>query len=167
MYLACAHAARPLRTAALWQRHHNAEWRIYGQYTYGGEIMANPFVHVELTTTDVAKAKSFYTALFDWKLEDMEMAPGHSYTMIRVGEGTGGGMMKIPAPAAPAASSPAIPTAWMPYVHVDDVRAATSKARALGATVVKDVTEVTEAGYFSVIIDPTGAAIGLWQPKAK
>jgi predicted enzyme related to lactoylglutathione lyase len=31
--------------------------------------MANPFVHVELNTTDVDKAKAFYRGLFDWKLE--------------------------------------------------------------------------------------------------
>jgi predicted enzyme related to lactoylglutathione lyase len=30
--------------------------------------MANPFVHVELNTTDVGKAKTFYGKLFDWKL---------------------------------------------------------------------------------------------------
>jgi predicted enzyme related to lactoylglutathione lyase len=30
--------------------------------------MANPFVHVELATTDIGKAKSFYAALFDWQL---------------------------------------------------------------------------------------------------
>jgi uncharacterized protein len=47
--------------------------------------MANPFVHVELTTPDTGKAKTFYGALFDWKLDDMEMAPGFTYTMIRVG----------------------------------------------------------------------------------
>ena len=67
--------------------------------------MANPFVHVELTTSDTDKAKSFYGALFGWKLEDVEMAPGFTYTMIRVGEGTGGGMMKTPAPG--------VPTAWL------------------------------------------------------
>ena len=44
--------------------------------------MANPFCHVELNTTDVNKAKTFYTKLFDWKLEDV---PG-DYTMIKVGE---------------------------------------------------------------------------------
>ena len=32
--------------------------------------MANPFVHVELNTTDVAKAKKFYGDLFAWKLKD-------------------------------------------------------------------------------------------------
>jgi predicted enzyme related to lactoylglutathione lyase len=37
--------------------------------------MANPFVHVELNTTDVDKAKEFYGQLFDWKLEDMAMVP--------------------------------------------------------------------------------------------
>ncbi len=61
--------------------------------------MANPFVHVELETNDVAKAKSFYTKLFDWKLEDVpNPAAGGSYTMIGVGDGTGGGMMKNPMP---------------------------------------------------------------------
>ena len=39
--------------------------------------MANPFVHVELSTTDPAKAKSFYGQLFDWKLEDTRDGPGH------------------------------------------------------------------------------------------
>jgi predicted enzyme related to lactoylglutathione lyase len=129
--------------------------------------MANPFVHVELTTPDVAKAKSFYTSLFDWKLEDMNMGPGSTYTLIRVGEGTGGGMMQTPLPAAPTASSPAIPTAWLPYVLVDDVTAMTAKAKSLGANVAKDVTEVMDAGSFSIVVDPTGAAIGLWQPMAK
>jgi predicted enzyme related to lactoylglutathione lyase len=33
--------------------------------------VANPFVHVELNTTDVEKAKTFYGQLFDWELEDV------------------------------------------------------------------------------------------------
>ena len=61
--------------------------------------MPNPFCHVELNTTDLKKAKDFYSQLFNWKLEDM---PDGSYTMIRVGEGTGGGMMKNPVPGAPS-----------------------------------------------------------------
>lgn len=35
--------------------------------------MANAFVHVELNTTDVGKAKRFCGQLFDWRLEDVEM----------------------------------------------------------------------------------------------
>jgi len=118
--------------------------------------VANSFVHVELNTTDVAKAKAFYGTLFAWELEDVDTA-GHGYTMIKVGGETGGGMMKHPVPGAPSA--------WLAYVQVDDIAAATQKARALGATVMKDVTEVMGAGWISVLIDPTGAAIGLWKPK--
>ena len=78
--------------------------------------MANPFVHVELNTTDVTKAKNFYGKLFGWKLEDVEM-DGGAYTMIKVGEGTGGGIIKHPVPGAPSA--------WLAYVQVDDIGAAT------------------------------------------
>ena len=119
--------------------------------------MANPFVHVELNTTDVDKAKAFYTKLFAWKLEDVPM-PGGTYTMIAVGEGTGGGMMKHPMPGAPSM--------WLSYVQVDDIAAATQKAKSLGATVIKDVTEVMGSGWLSIFIDPTGAPLGLWKPKS-
>ncbi|OFV81260.1 MAG: glyoxalase [Acidobacteria bacterium RBG_16_64_8] len=119
--------------------------------------MANPFVHVELNTTDPDKAKAFYGKLFDWKLEDVQMGPSGTYTMISVGQGTGGGLMKHPKPGAPST--------WLAYVLVDDIGAATKKAQALGATIAKDVTEVPGAGWFSVIVDPTGAALGLWKPK--
>lgn len=118
--------------------------------------MANPFCHVELNTTDVKKAKEFYGKLFDWKLEDME-SPGGGYTMIGVGEGTGGGMMKNPIPGAPSF--------WLAYVLVDDIEASTKKAKSLGATVMKDVTEVGGFGWFSVISDPTGAHLALWKAK--
>jgi uncharacterized protein len=120
--------------------------------------MANPFVHVELATTDVAAAKSFYQSLFDWTLKDEDMGGGMIYTMINVGEGTGGGMMKHPMPEHGSS--------WLPYVQVDDVAASTAKAASLGANIVKEVTEVAGVGSFSIIADPTGAVLGLWQPAA-
>ena len=98
--------------------------------------MGNPFVHVELMSTDVAKAKTFYGKLFDWKLEDMDMGD-MTYTVIKVGEGTGGGLMKNPMPNAPSL--------WVAYVNVDDVKAATTKAKILGAKVMKDIQEVKGA----------------------
>jgi uncharacterized protein len=116
--------------------------------------MANPFVHIELHTKDPDKSKRFYASMFDWKMEDF---PGMDYTIINVGEGTGGGMMKNPMPGGS--------DNWLPYILVDDVKASTKKAVSLGATLAQDVAEVPDMGWFSVIIDPTGAAFGLWQPK--
>jgi uncharacterized protein len=114
--------------------------------------MANPFVHVEMMTSDVARAREFYSGLFDWKLEEL---PGMDYTMINVGEGTGGGMMKSVQPDSPSH--------WMAYVLVDDAAVATEKARALGATICREVTEIPVIGWFSIITDPTGATLALWQ----
>src|SRR6202165_114998 len=102
--------------------------------------MANPFVHVELNTTDVPKAKAFYGTLFGWKLEDMPM-PSGTYTMINVGEGTGGGIMQHQMPGAPSS--------WLAYVLVDDIAAATEKAKSLGATVIKEVTGGRGGGWVS------------------
>ena len=121
--------------------------------------MANPFVHVELNTTDVDKAKSFYGKLFDWKLEDSPMPDGTTYTMIGVGEGTAGGILKHPMGG---------PSIWLPYMLVDDVHAATAKAQTLGGTIIRDVSEIPGVGWFSVILDPTGAAFAMWKaaPRA-
>ena len=121
--------------------------------------MGNPFVHVELATTNVDKAKDFYGSLFDWKLEDVEMGGGMTYTMIKVGEGTGGGMMKHPMPGEPSI--------WIAYILVDDVKATTAKAKSMGAKIIRDVSEVPNMGSFAIVTDPTGAAIAFWQPKRK
>jgi uncharacterized protein len=120
--------------------------------------MANTFVHSELNTTDVAKAKAFYGKLFDWKLEDMQM-PDMTYTMIKIGEGTGGGIMKNPMPG--------VPSFWLSYVSVDDIEAATKKVKELGGTVMKDVTAVMDMGWLAIIVDPTGAPLGLWKSKGQ
>jgi len=76
-----------------------------------------------------------------------------------VGEGTGGGLMKNPMPSAPSF--------WLAYVLVDDIEAATKKAKSLGGTVMKDVTEVMGMGWLSIIVDPTGAMLGLWKAKPR
>ena len=118
--------------------------------------MTNPFVHIELNSPDPQKAKAFYGKLFEWQLEDMPTSavPDHSYTVIKVGEGTGGGIMK---------QVPHGPAGWIPYVLVDDLRAATDKAKSLGGKVMKDITEVPDMGWFSIIQDPAGSLVGLWK----
>ena len=122
--------------------------------------MANPFCHLELSSTDVAKAKTFYSSFLDWKLSDMDMGNGMTYTTFKATDDSpGGGMMQQPHPGAPSA--------WLPYVLVDDVKAAAAKAKSLGANVVVESQEVPNMGWFSIITDPTGAHLGLWQTMEK
>ena len=99
-----------------------------------------------------AERASIHSCIIDMSMPDM------TYTIIKVGdEGTGGGILKNPMPGAPSM--------WVPYVLVDDVKAATKKAQSLGAKVTKDFSEVPNMGYFSIITDPTGGMLGLWETK--
>jgi predicted enzyme related to lactoylglutathione lyase len=82
-----------------------------------------------------------------------------AYTLIKVGEGTGGGLMKNPMPNAPSMC--------LAYVLVNDLKAATSKAKSLGAKIMKEQVPVKDMGSFSIIVDPTGAMLGLWETKKK
>ena len=118
--------------------------------------MPNPFAHVELNTDDVKKAKKFYQSVFAWKLTDM---PAMGYTLIDVGGGVGGGMQKKPMAEAP--------TAWLPYVQVEDLDATMAKAIKLGAKPALEHQDIGEMGAIGIFIDPSGAALGLWQGKAQ
>ena len=80
----------------------------------------------KLNTTDPEKAKTFCPKLFHWQLEDMPnpAVPDGSYTLIKMGDGTGGGIMK---------QLPGGPLGWLAYVQVDDIHTAAQKAKSLGA----------------------------------
>ncbi|MFI4860132.1 MAG: VOC family protein [Phycisphaerales bacterium JB063] len=124
--------------------------------------MGNPFCHIELNTTDLDQAKSFYSDLFDWKLQDMPM-PGGTYTLIDAGSGDGpgcgGGMMSHPVEG--------VPSHWMSYIAVDDLNASITKVEELGGKVLCPRTEVPEMGWFAVAQDPTGAAFAMWESAKK
>ena len=55
-----------------------------------------------------------------------------------------------------------VPAGWIPYLSVDDVAAATARARKLGAEILRDCIAI-EPGTFSVVRDPTGGVVGLWE----
>jgi predicted enzyme related to lactoylglutathione lyase len=116
--------------------------------------MPNPFAHIELSTDDVKKAKKFYQGVFAWKLKDM---PAMAYTMIDVGGGVGGGMQNKPMPGAP--------TAWLPYVQVDDVKATMAKAIKGGGNAVLPFQEIGDMGAIGIFVDPAGAMLGVWESK--
>lgn len=106
----------------------------------------------ELMTTDVAAAKTFYSGLFGWETEDMEM-PDMAYTVIKAGEKGVGGIMMMPEDAKN------VPPMWGSYVTVKDVDATARKAEQLGAKLLVPPRDIPEVGRFCVIQDPQGAVI--------
>ncbi len=117
--------------------------------------MANPFVHLELNTPDLVAAKEFYGALFGWQFQDMDMGPGGIYSTFKPDTGPGGGMMSM------ENGNPG----WLAYVGVNDINASTEKARGLGATIHLGPHEIPNVGWFTVMADPTGRTIAIFQPK--
>jgi hypothetical protein len=83
--------------------------------------------------------------------------PGMNYTMVEVGEGTGGGMQSRPMPEAH--------TGWLPYVTVDDVKQTMAKAAKAGATPLLEYQDIGDMGAIGIFKDPLGSPIGVWAAK--
>ena len=115
---------------------------------------------VDLQTTDADAAKAFYSTLFGWAYDDMPMASGGVYSMATV-EGDMVAAITAQSPEMQAAGAPA---AWNTYLAVDDVDAAAAKVPGAGGQVAMGPFDVEEgAGRMAFVLDPTGAAVGLWQ----
>ena len=119
------------------------------------------FCWYELATSDHAAAKQFYGSLFGWTATDSPMGPDGCYTMFLLhGKYVGAAYTLMPDQAKQG-----VPPHWGTYVAVANVDDATGKARSLGATILAGPMDVSEHGRMTVLKDPTGAVISLWQAK--
>jgi len=119
------------------------------------------FVWIELGTTNQAAAKEFYGKLFGWTANDMPMGPDQHYTIFRLEDRDVSAAYTL----RPEPSGNTPPPHWMPYISVENVDDASSRALKAGGTVVSPPFDVFDAGRMAVIQDPTGAMFSLWQPK--
>jgi uncharacterized protein len=119
------------------------------------------FCWIDLMSKDMSEAKAFYAGVFGWDAADQQTQNGPPYANFMLQGNTicGLGEMNEPMKAA------GMPPVWNSYISVADVDAATAKAAQLGGTVALPVMPVVEAGRLSVIQDPTGAFVSLWEPK--
>lgn len=119
------------------------------------------FSWVDLATTDTEGAKAFYSGLFGWEVEDRPISEGQFYTMFSIDGHSVAGMGTM----QPEMQAQGMPPVWSSYVKHSDVDAIAVKAEAAGATIVMPPMDVMEEGRMMVFMDPTGAAVGVWQPK--
>ena len=124
------------------------------------DMTPGKFCWNELMTPDVEGAKKFYGESFGWETTAMEMGGGVTYTMFRNAGApetdAGGGMFQI------TPEMQGCPPHWLSYVLVEDIEASVAKARELGATIIKDVTELP-MGKLAIFRDPQGAGLAFWQ----
>jgi hypothetical protein len=125
------------------------------QYTPG------TFSWVDLTTTDQAGAKDFYSGLFGWEITDNPVGDDMVYSMATIG----GKSVAAISPQPQQQREMGAPPVWNSYITVASADAAAAKAGELGATVHAPAFDVMDVGRMAVIQDPQGAFFEVWEPK--
>jgi predicted enzyme related to lactoylglutathione lyase len=110
---------------------------------------------VDFGSSDFEASTAFYGALFGWEAGPPSPEFG-GYTIFTLdGRAVAGGAPLM---------SPEQPTAWSTYVIVEDAAATTSRVALAGGRVLVEPMAVSDQGTMGVYVDPSGAAIGVWQP---
>lgn len=115
------------------------------------------FVWHDLVTPDVAAAQSFYATITPWTTQVWE-AGDIDYPMWLNGDAPIGGLSQVSENSHPH---------WRTYVCVYDVDACARQAEKLGGSVRTPPREVKDVGCYAVLVDPTGAEFGLFEPDAQ
>lgn len=114
---------------------------------------ARQWVWVELWAKDPKAMAQFYGGLAGYEVVETERAGGSSAYLLSSGGYTRCGIIRSPAQA--------VASAWLPYLRVEDVKAAAKQAEQAGARVVVAPTAAIRDGRVALIVDPTGAPLGL------
>lgn len=112
---------------------------------------AGQFVWHDLMTTDRDAALEFYTKMFGWTINEVDMGESiGKYPMFNSGDdGLGGAVSLDP--------SHGLPSHWITYITVDDVDASCDAVTELGGQVPYEPFDIPNVGRTAVVQDPTGA----------
>ena len=115
---------------------------------------------LDLGTTDLDGAEKFYGELFGWAADRQPAGEGMVYSMQSIGGKSVAGIYDQPQDQRDAG----IPPNWLTYITVDDIEATAAKVAGAGGAVAAPPFDVMDAGRMSVISDPYGGVVALWQP---
>ena len=117
--------------------------------------VAHKPIWVDLSSSDAAASRDFYSKLFGWNIEVNPDPQYGGYGMARIAG-------KDVAGIGPQ-MSPEAPTAWTVYIASADAADTAKKAKAAGGNVLAEPMDVGPQGKMAIIQDPSGAALGVWQ----
>ncbi|MBO4205712.1 VOC family protein [Micromonospora echinofusca] len=127
--------------------------------------MSRPFrpgeaVWVELCTPDPGRAETFYRSLLGWTVR-AERLGATTYRMCSVDGRDVAGISDA------TALHGGRPRGWLTYFAVDDVARSAQQAVALGGELVTPPRYLPAAGTGAAVVDPFGAAFGLYQGESR
>lgn len=145
-----------------------AEFAVWEPGTTAGldQVGAGGLCWTELYTTDAAKAKQFYGAVFGWDFDEVPL-PGDAGSYViasRPGggqEGSHSGIMQLGTDMLPEGTS-----YWQPYFSVADVDATVARATRRGGAVLMPSTDMEGVGRLALLRDPEGAFFALLHPSS-
>jgi predicted enzyme related to lactoylglutathione lyase len=111
----------------------------------------------ELNTRDPDAAKTFYAAVFGWGFDDHDMGEMGTYTELKRGEDSVGGMLDMRGRVPDE-----VPAHWLTYFAVEDTDAALETVKGAGGGVAFGPVDIP-AGRFAVVHDPHGAMFSVIQ----
>ena len=114
---------------------------------------------IELWAKDPEKMAQFYSGLAGYEIESTERPDGRTDYLLATGDYVRCSI--IPSPA------PSLPSAWLPYLRVNDVKAAAAQVAQAGGRVVLAPDPKVREGRVALVEDPAGAPIGLAQLPSK
>lgn len=110
---------------------------------------------IDVGTTDIDGATSFYGALFDWRFRSAGPdAGGYGFFQLD-GKTVAGGMQTTPEQGPPS---------WTVYFRTTDAQATAKAAEQAHGSVHLAPVDVMGQGTVAVLADQAGAPFGLWQP---
>jgi predicted enzyme related to lactoylglutathione lyase len=118
------------------------------------DVGAGRIAWFDITTTDLAKSKEFYSKLFDWSYIPI---PGTDAVVEIVSRGTGIGTLRVADGTIGSFNG-------VVYVQVADIQASCKRANELGGTVVPGfpINLPDARGAIAVLADPAGHPVGMY-----
>ena len=118
--------------------------------------MANgDFCHIQFSSTDIDKTKTFFETIFGWTFQDI---PGfETYAMFQTPNGLGGGVDLGPSAEPPSDQGPIL------HIETDDIDGTLAKIIENGGRTIVPKTAISdEFGHFALFLDNVGNRFGLW-----
>lgn len=110
----------------------------------------------DLMTSDVEAARHFYPEVLGWTAEAPSEEFGGYFMFTRDGIPVAGGMPQMPGSK--------VPDMWQVYLCAGDAEATVARALDHGGSIAVPAMAVADLGTMAVVIDPTGASVGIWAP---
>ncbi|MCX4766378.1 VOC family protein [Streptomyces sp. NBC_01275] len=110
---------------------------------------------IDVGTSDIDGATTFYGALFGWRFQSAGPdAGGYGFFQLD-GKTAAGGMQTTPEQGPPA---------WTVYFRTTDAEATAKAAQAAHGSVMFAPMDVMGKGTMAILADQAGVPFGLWQP---